>query len=102
MPEAVVSHRRRHVYDAVGVFLLCLAIYLVNGRPHPEVDCVAAPYVACSLVRHGSLDLTQFEDLARYRGTELHATPDGRWVSYRPIGSALAAIPFVGPFAAVS
>jgi hypothetical protein len=101
MPEAVVS-RWRQVRDAAGVFLFCLAVYLVNGRPHPEVDCVAAPYVAWSLVRHGSLDLTHCDDLAPYHGTELHATADGRWVSYRPIGSALAAVPFVAPFAAVS
>jgi hypothetical protein len=94
--------RRRRLRDAVGLFLLCLTIYHLNGRPHPEVDCVAAPYVAWSLVRHGSLDLSRYEDLARYRGTELHATADGRWVSYRPIGSAVAAVPFVAPFAALS
>jgi hypothetical protein len=98
MAEAQVSRWRR-VREAAGVFLLCLAVYHVNGRPHAEVDCVAAPYVAWSLVRHRSLDLTDYGELARYRGSELHATADGRWVSYRPIGSALAAVPFVAPFA---
>jgi hypothetical protein len=98
MPDAQVS-RRREVREAAGLFLLCLAVYHLNGRPHAEVDCVAAPYVAWSLVRHGSLDLTECRELVRYRGSELRATADGRWVSYRPIGSALAAVPFVTPFA---
>lgn len=101
MPEVVLS-RLRSVRDAAGVFLLCLAVYLVNGRPQPEVDCVAAPYVAWSLVRHGSLDLTSCDDLTQHHPSELHATPDGRLVSFRPIGSALAAVPFVAPCAAAS
>jgi hypothetical protein len=98
MPEALVPPWRR-IREAAGVFLLCLAVYHLNGRAHAEVDCVAAPYVAWSLVRHASLDLTPCEELEPYRGTELHETADGRWVSYRPIGSALAAVPFVAPFA---
>jgi hypothetical protein len=101
MPASVVPRRSR-VRDAVGVFLLCLTVYLLNGRAHAEVDCVAAPYVAWSLVRHGSLDLSSYPDLVPYYDTELHATSDGRWVSYRPLGSALAAVPFVAPFAALS
>ena len=98
MPEAQVSRWRR-ARDPVGLFLLCLTVYFVNGRTHAEVDCVAAPYVAWSLVRHHSLDLTDYKDLTSFRGTELAATPDGRWVSYRPIGSGLAAAPFVVPLA---
>src|SRR5579885_2127611 len=101
MPEVVLS-RLRSVRDAAGVFLLCLAVYFVNGRPQPEVDCVVAPYVAWSLVRHGSLDLTSCDDLTQHHPSELHATPDGRLVSFRPIGSALAAVPFVAPCAAAS
>ena len=44
---------------AASVFALCLAVYLANGRPRPEVDCVAAPYEAWALVRHGQLDPRQ-------------------------------------------
>jgi hypothetical protein len=86
---------------AAALFLFCLAVYHLNGRPHPEVDCAAAPYVAWSLVRHGSLDLSAYNELSTYRGTELKEV-DGRWLSIRPIGSALAAVPVVAPLAAVS
>ena len=34
---------------AAAVFIVSFAIFLSNGRPHPEVDCVAAPFVAWSL-----------------------------------------------------
>jgi hypothetical protein len=98
MPEAQVPGWRR-IREPVGVFLLCVVVYHLNGRPHTEVDCIAAPYVAWSLVRHASLDLTDYGDLNAYRGTELHPAASARWVSYRPIGSALAAVPFVAPFA---
>jgi hypothetical protein len=83
---------------AVGIFLVCLVVYHANGRPQPEVDCITGPYVAWSLLRHGSLDLRGCPDLERYVGTEVRELPDGRWVSARPPGSALAALPFVAPF----
>ena len=81
------------------VFFLCLVVFLVNGRAHPEIDCVAAPYMAWSFVRHGSFDLQHYPELERYVGGQIRARPDGRWVSIRPPGSALAAVPFVAPFA---
>ena len=85
--------------SAAIVFLLFLAVFLLNGRPLPEVDCVAAPYMAWSLVRHGSYDLRHYPELERYVGGPIRARPDGSWVSMRPPGSALAAVPFVAPFA---
>ena len=88
---------------AARVFLLCLAVFLINGRPHPEVDTVAAPYVAWSLVRHGSYDLRQYPNLKPYlyRGGPVRTRHDGSLVSMRPPGSALAAVPFVAGFALV-
>lgn len=85
-----------------SVFLLCLVVFFVNGRPHPEVDCVAAPYMAWSLVRHASYDLQDYSELERYVGGPIRVRPDGSWVSMRPPGSALAAVPFVAPFAMFS
>jgi Dolichyl-phosphate-mannose-protein mannosyltransferase len=76
-----------------------LLIYQLNGRPHPEVDCVAAPYTAWSLVCHASLDLRGDSDLLYLVGDHIGVMPDGSWVSIRPPGSALAAIPVVAPFA---
>jgi hypothetical protein len=83
----------------VGIFVGCLLVYHINGRPHAEVDCVAAPYSAWSLVRNGSLDLRQFPELGSHVGTSIQQMPDGSWLSIRPIGSALAAVPFVAPYA---
>lgn len=93
--------RVRLTFAPARVFLLCLAIFLVNGRPHPEVDTVAAPYVAWSLVRHGSFDLRAYPNLQPYlyRGGPIRVRADGAWVSMRPPGSALAAVPFVAGFA---
>jgi hypothetical protein len=85
---------------AAAVFLGFLALYHVNGRPQPEVDCVAAPYSAWSLVRHGTFDVHDYPELGRLVGTHVRALPDGRWVSTRPPGSALAAVPVVAPLAA--
>jgi hypothetical protein len=89
-------------HPAVRVFLLCLVVFLANGRPHPEVDCVAAPYTAWSLVRHGSYDLRGYGELERHVGAGgiIREGLAGAWVSMRPPGSALAAVPFVAPFAA--
>ena len=81
------------------VFLVPLMVYLANGRPHPEVDCVAAPYTAWSLVRHGSLSLCRYPELHRYAPAVLVWLPSGVLVSERPPGSALAALPFVAPLA---
>jgi hypothetical protein len=84
----------------VRAFLLTVLVFLANGRPHPEVDCVAAPYTAWSLVRHGSYDLRGYPSLRRYVGGPIRVRPDGSWLSIRPPGSALAAVPFVAPMAA--
>jgi hypothetical protein len=91
----------RSVLAPLGVFVGCLLIYHANGRPHPEVDCVTPPYVAWALLRHGSFDLSRFPDLAPYLGSEVHELPDGRWVSLRPVGAALLAMPVVAPAALV-
>jgi hypothetical protein len=83
----------------LGLSLLLLGIYHANGRPHPEVDCIPAPYVAWAMLRDASLDLRDFPDLIPYRGTCVRAAPDGSVRSRYPIGSALAMLPFVAPLA---
>ena len=90
---------RRPALTAAAIFAVCLAVYHLNGRPQPEVDCVVAPYTAWSLVRHGSLDLSAYSELESFRGTELRPAPGGGWFAYRPPGAALAAVPFVAPLA---
>ncbi len=84
-----------------AVFFGCVAIYHSNGRPHAEVDCAFAPYTAWSLVRHGSFDVRPYSEMRPYFGVGLHLIElaDGSWVSIRPPGSALVAVPFVAPLA---
>ncbi len=95
-----VKDRRRHPGWAVaGVVLLCLIVYHSNGKPHPEMDTVAAPYTAWAMVRHGTLDLSSYEELRRYVPSFIRQLPDGRWISMRPPGSAFAAVPVMLPFA---
>jgi hypothetical protein len=74
------------------------AVYLV-GRPHAEVDCVAAPYTAWSIVRYGSLDLSRYQELRPLVRSQIRELPDGTWLSIRPPGTALAALPFLAPLA---
>ena len=85
--------------SVAGLFVLCLAAFLANGRPLPEVDCVAAPYTAWALARHGSYDLQHYHELDYFLGTHILERPDGARVSIRTPGSAFAAVPFVLPFA---
>jgi hypothetical protein len=92
--------RRTDYRSAFIVFVACLALYHLNGRPIAEIDCVAAPYTAWSLVRHGSFDIQLYPDLCRHLGAFAIHLPDGTVLSRYPPGSALAAVPFVAPFAA--
>jgi hypothetical protein len=92
--------RRSIVLAALGIFWGCLLVYHVNGRPHAGFDTVGAPYTAWAMVRHGSLDLHNYRELERFVGPTIFAQPDGRWVSFRPPGVALAVVPFVAPLAA--
>jgi hypothetical protein len=87
---------------ALCVVLACLVVYHVNGKPQPEVDCVAAPYAAWSLVRHGSFDLGYYPELSYLRGDNLRPLADGAWVSVRPPGTTLSVAPLVAPFALFS
>src|SRR5262245_31865511 len=85
---------------AVAVIVLgSLFAYVGDARPHPEVDCAAAPYMAWSIVRHGTLDLRHYPDMKPYLGNVVRVMPDGSWLSMRSPGSAVTAIPFVLPLA---
>ena len=85
--------------SAFVLFFGCLVIYHLNGRAHAEVDCVAAPFTAWSLVKHGNLDLRDYPELQHHVGTCIRQLPDGSQLSMRPPGSALAALPVIAPLA---
>jgi hypothetical protein len=84
---------------SIAIFVTLLAIYLANGRAHPEVDCLAAPYEAWSLARHGSLDLRDYPRFGFLLGYHVLECPDGTWASRRPPGTALTALPVIAPLA---
>jgi hypothetical protein len=60
---------------------------------------MAAPYEAWSIVQHGSLDLRRYPEMHGYLGYNVLELPDGRFVSRRPPGTMLVAVPFVAPLA---
>lgn len=85
---------------AVWAFWVLLAAYHADGRPHPEIDCVPAPYAAWAVVRTGSLDVGGYPDLLPYHNTScLKTLPDGRVVPLRTPGSVFAAVPVVASVA---
>ncbi len=85
----------------IGLFFAVLVAAFANGRPHAELDCVSAPYTAWAFVRHGSFDLSRYPELSPYGQFHVLPTPSGEWVSIRPPGNALAAVPFVAPLAVI-
>lgn len=76
-------------------------VYHANMEPLVQIDCVAAPYVAWSLVKHGSADVGHYPELRNLFGNVVKRSSDGRWMSQYPPGSSLVAIPFVLPFALI-
>jgi hypothetical protein len=97
-PSQPVQSSWRTALTAVAIFTACLAIYHLNGRPQPEVDCVASPYTAWSLVRHGTLDVSSYPELQSLRPWVCRL-PDGECIATRPLGAALSAVPIVAPAA---
>jgi hypothetical protein len=83
----------------VAIFVSLLSIYLANGRAHPEVDCLAAPYEAWSLAKRGSFDLRDYPRFGFLLGYHVLECPDGTWASRRPPGTALTALPVIAPLA---
>jgi len=85
----------------VALFVAVLGAAFANGRPHAEVDCVAAPYTAWSLVRTGTFDVGRYPELSPYDQYHVLPVSTGARVSIRPPGNVLTALPFVAPLAAV-
>lgn len=82
----------------IVVFVVCVSIYMF-GSPQPEVDCIPGPYTAWSLVRHGSFDVSKYDNLARYVPSALIVSRQGYWISKYPLGTILSALPVVAPLA---
>src|SRR5262245_20821649 len=86
---------------ALAIFLGCVVLYFVNGRPLMEVDCITPPYTAWVLARHGTFDLTPVAEHLRQCPTSEIRDVRGQRIAFRPPGAAFAALPVVAPFALV-
>jgi hypothetical protein len=85
----------------VGLFLAVMAAALANGRPHAEVDCVAASYTAWSVARAGSFDVGRYPELRPFDPYHVRPVAGNRWVSIRPPGNVLTALPIAVPLARI-
>lgn len=92
------GHRVR---TSIALFFACLVVYHANFRPLSQVDTVAAPYAAWSLVERGTLELQYYEALDKFVPGAIREDDRGRRISIYPPGSALAAVPIVLPFTLV-
>jgi hypothetical protein len=84
-----------------ALFIAVMAAAFANGRPHAEVDCVAASYTAWSVARAGSFDVGRYPELRPFDQYHVRAVAGNRWVSIRPPGNVLTALPIAVPFALV-
>lgn len=84
---------------AVLIFVVFMGIYHANGRPICEQDCIPAPYTAWSLVKYATFDVHYYPKLEKYLNGAIRETAGGKWISCYPPGSAIAAVPFVAPYA---
>src|ERR1700760_484560 len=85
----------------IALFITVLGAAFASGRPHAEVDCVAAPYTAWSLARAGTFDVGRYPELSPYDQYHVRPAGAGVRVSIRTPGNALTALPIVAVVAAV-
>ncbi len=86
--------------QALVVFIAFLAFYYLHPQPILQVDVIAAPYVAWSLVCHANFDTSTYADVQSHvHAILMYTMPDGARISLFPPGSAIAATPVIAPFA---
>ncbi|MGN6370581.1 MAG: hypothetical protein ACTHN5_20200 [Phycisphaerae bacterium] len=86
--------------QALVLFFAFLAFYYVHPQPIIQVDVIAAPYVAWSLVRHLNFDTAAYADVQSHvHAVLMYTMADGARISLFPPGSAIAAVPVVAPVA---
>jgi hypothetical protein len=98
-PLAGLEGEGQRVRSGAILFFFCLTIYHANFRPIPQVDTIAAPYAAWSLIRHGTFELQHYAYLEQFLPNPIRADDNGRWLSRYPPGATLAAVPIVLPLA---
>lgn len=81
------------------VFALFMLIYHSNARPICQIDCIPATYTAWSLIKNHNFDISKYPSMKKYVNAVVKELPDGQYISCYPQGSAIAAVPFVLPYA---
>jgi hypothetical protein len=100
-PRAVWRWLERASVAAVipPLLILCLTMYLANGRVFGTGDTVPARYLPLSLLQSGNLDLDEFPEL-RASGVPYYMTyARGHYVSVYPVTAAIVALPVYLPLA---
>lgn len=85
------------VSRAAIAFALAMICYVGNGRTLGAGDTVPARYLPFAILRHGSFRLDEFRFLYREGRPYYLVLRDGHYVSFYPVGAALAALPFYAP-----
>jgi hypothetical protein len=86
------------VSRAAIVFALAMICYTANGKTLGAGDTLPARYLPFAVLRHGSFYLDEFHFLYREgRPYYLIRSKDDHYLSFYPVGAALAALPFYIP-----
>lgn len=81
------------------LLLVCVSVYLANGRVLGTGDTIPARYLPLSVLHDGNFDLDEFPEL-RATGLPYYLTyTHGHHVSVYPVTAALVALPFYLPLA---
>lgn len=100
-PADVARARPRHV---LAVIAICFAVYLSNGRtlPHPRGgDTIPNRLIPFSILAYGTVELDAFrQDIDANTNFDPWYVKErkGALVSFYPVGTSVAAVPFYVPF----
>jgi hypothetical protein len=92
---------RDAIFRATLVFALSLVCYTVNGRTPGWGDTVSARYLPISILRDGDFSLDEFPQVYDVIGNYWAKHVRGTWVSFYPVGAAIAATPLYAPAVAL-
>jgi len=95
----------RRLAEVAVIFSVLLGVYLANGRTIATGDSLPARYLPLAIIRSGTFHLDAFPFLfdERAPGVGIGGLPyyvvraNGHYVSWYPVGAALAALPIYLP-----
>jgi hypothetical protein len=95
----------RRLAEVAVIFSVLVGVYLANGRTIATGDSLPARYLPLAIIRSGTFHLDAFPSLfdERAPGARIGGLPyyvvraNGHYVSWYPVGAALAALPIYLP-----